>query len=307
LQILAKIFNYLPNRDLQIIELVCKTFAEVAIHPSLAKKVCHTISEPNLEIFLGSAKERFRNVVLTRLNLENRAFKRLWKRFSGDIVDLTLDKCDLRGGTLRRMLGDATNLKVLKISGIYYPKICKWRAGDFKGLSTNVQKLVWNRSFMKDDVIVALVSAMPGIKEISLEGWGKPGYRITLPSTLVQILHKRLVHMKSLELMHLDVNVFFMFGSPSPLANMREVRLVKINTVPNDFLCRFSGLTTLSMKHVLLDDQTMAIVTGFVKLKSLELSGCELNERRLENFKNLQSLEVDADSKTERFHPSKLI
>jgi hypothetical protein len=116
MQMLTQIFHFLSIDDLQTTRLVCRAFAEAAAHPSLIKNVCHNIDKLNLVTFLQS-NQRFRNIVLTGLDLENRTVKRLWKHLSEDVVDLTLDKCEVRVETFHRMLRNAKQLRAFRIIG----------------------------------------------------------------------------------------------------------------------------------------------------------------------------------------------
>jgi hypothetical protein len=275
---------------------VSTVFAEAAAHPSLLDRVCHQINKTNYGTFLAS-NNRFRNVVLTQLDLDtNRSVKRLWKRIGPDVVDLTLVEYNLRASSLCRMLREAKNLKALKVSDIHHATLCKWRANEFKGLATNIRKLNWNipNSFRnKGNALLAILKVMPEITEISLGIYESFQFVMELSSNVKEILQKRLTVFKRFEIVALDVEDVLTFGSPALLPNMKVVRLQTTGSSPNEFLARLVNLESLSMINVPLDDTTFAIVAGLNKLESLELSGYELSVDWLKNISKLQSLKVN--------------
>jgi hypothetical protein len=299
---------------------------------------CYTgspFSPSALKLFSKNSR-KFPNFYFHKIDLEDKFAKLFWANNVKNITLLSLNSCSIKSKSLVNAIKSMPQLTTLELDLIERNVTNGWCLKDFDDLKghNKITNFRWidAKSFIKEEVFVALIGAFNGLESILLaanpvdfnsfefrmrhmmccecilESCQAPAHGELKFMTLVNVLKK---HSNSLKRLHIDEskNGKFRYMAGILAANipldLEEFELKNSWSVLdaenlNRFLKTQKNLKRLVLKHVVFDRETIEIISTLVHLEKLNLLPNEGHDQfDMEHIKiqSLQQLKVKATLK----------
>uniref|UniRef100_A0A1B6KZ31 F-box domain-containing protein n=1 Tax=Graphocephala atropunctata TaxID=36148 RepID=A0A1B6KZ31_9HEMI len=178
LEVVIHLMEFLSYSDRTVASQVCQHWYEASLHPKFTnqeKVVLKKSASEALPIFKNASKSYYHFMFI---DLEiNKRMKELCLKIAPDLKSLYLENCDVYDKTMVEVLCECTSLEVLVLENcreLFMPGCLLDSPEDAAVLCKTLQHLreinLNSNRYLSDAIFNRLISAMPNLDTISLEG-----------------------------------------------------------------------------------------------------------------------------------------